>query len=264
MLGPWTLLPEIICSQHFAPHVFNVWLCAPVVLVFPFPVVFIKYSKVVFVLYQCTLKQVVGSPYVAAKHDDVIKWKHFPRYWPFVRGIHRSPVNSQHKGQWHGALIFTLILLWRNGGVNNREAGDLRRHRAHYGVIVMVSSQLDGTPVHSARLPRLTGRSIPGPQSIRLLKQNSDRCLNKNRGYLSSIRSKMVQIGGLGLYSTIQVSWIVCFQIYRPEGVEFLLILGTRSCFNIMTSPYPWRTSHCWDKTIIKLSYLHKLNSFTG
>ena len=33
-------------------------------------------------------------------HDDVIKWKHFPRYWPFVRGIHRSPVNSPHKGQW--------------------------------------------------------------------------------------------------------------------------------------------------------------------
>ena len=33
------------------------------------------------------------------KHDDVIKWKHFPRYWPFVRGIHRSPVNSPHKGQ---------------------------------------------------------------------------------------------------------------------------------------------------------------------
>ena len=32
-------------------------------------------------------------------HDDVIKWKHFPRYWPFVRGIHRWPVNSPHKGQ---------------------------------------------------------------------------------------------------------------------------------------------------------------------
>ena len=25
-------------------------------------------------------------------HDDVIKWKHFPCYWPFVRGVHRSPV----------------------------------------------------------------------------------------------------------------------------------------------------------------------------
>ena len=39
------------------------------------------------------------------EHDDVIKWKHFPRYWPFVRGIHRSPVNSPHKGQWCGALM---------------------------------------------------------------------------------------------------------------------------------------------------------------
>ena len=42
-------------------------------------------------------------------HDDVIKWKHFPRYWPFVRGIHGSPVNSPHKGQWRGALMFSLI-----------------------------------------------------------------------------------------------------------------------------------------------------------
>ena len=32
-------------------------------------------------------------------HDDVIKWKHFPLYWSFVRGIYRSPVNSLHKGQ---------------------------------------------------------------------------------------------------------------------------------------------------------------------
>ena len=64
-------------------------------------------------------------------HDDVIKWKHFPRYWPFVRGIHRWPVNSPHKGQWRGALMFSLISAWINGWVNNREAGDLRRHRAH-------------------------------------------------------------------------------------------------------------------------------------
>ena len=35
---------------------------------------------------------------LTAFHDDVIKWKHFPRYWPFVRGIHRWPVNSPHKG----------------------------------------------------------------------------------------------------------------------------------------------------------------------
>ena len=69
-------------------------------------------------------------------HDDVIKWKHFLRYWPLVRGIHQSPVNSLHKGQWHGALIFSLICAWANAWVNNRDAGDLRRHRAHYDVTV--------------------------------------------------------------------------------------------------------------------------------
>ena len=71
-------------------------------------------------------------------HDDVIKWRHFPRYWPFVRGIHRGPVNSPHKGQWRGALMFTLICARINGWENNREAGDLRRYRTHYDVIVMV------------------------------------------------------------------------------------------------------------------------------
>ena len=58
---------------------------------------------------------------------DVIKWKHFPRYWPFVRGIQRSPGNSPHKGLWRGASMFSLICVWINGWVNNREAGDLRR-----------------------------------------------------------------------------------------------------------------------------------------
>ena len=43
------------------------------------------------------------------KHDDVMKWKHFPRNWPFVREIHRSPDNSSHKGQWRGVLMFSLI-----------------------------------------------------------------------------------------------------------------------------------------------------------
>ena len=48
--------------------------------------------------------------------------ENFPRYWPFVRGIHRSPVNSPHKGQWRGALMSSLICVWINGSVNNREA----------------------------------------------------------------------------------------------------------------------------------------------
>ena len=66
-------------------------------------------------------------------HDDVIKWKHFPRYWPFVRGIHRGP----HKGQWRGDLMFSLICVVISGWVNNREAGDLRRYRAHYDVTLI-------------------------------------------------------------------------------------------------------------------------------
>ena len=68
-------------------------------------------------------------------------WRHqmenFPHYWPFVRGIHRSPMNSPHKSQWLGAMVFSLICAWINGWVNTREAGDLRRHRAHYDVSVM-------------------------------------------------------------------------------------------------------------------------------
>ena len=32
--------------------------------------------------------------------SSVIKWKHLPCYWPLVRGIHRSPMDSPHQGQW--------------------------------------------------------------------------------------------------------------------------------------------------------------------
>ena len=68
-------------------------------------------------------------------------WRHqmeaFSALLAFCEGIHRSPVNSPHKGQWRGALIFSLTCAWTNGWVNNRDAGDLRRNRAHYDVTVM-------------------------------------------------------------------------------------------------------------------------------
>ena len=51
--------------------------------------------------------------------------------------IYRWTVNSPQKGQWRGALMFSLICAWMNDWVNNREAGDLRRHRAQYDVTVM-------------------------------------------------------------------------------------------------------------------------------
>ena len=75
---------------------------------------------------------------VALSHDDVIKWKKIPRYWPFVRGIHRSPVNSPQKGQWRGALMSSSICAL-NTRLNKHEAGDLGRQRTHYDVIVMTN-----------------------------------------------------------------------------------------------------------------------------
>ena len=66
-------------------------------------------------------------------HDDVIKWKHFRRCWPFVREIHRSlsqrPVTR--------SFDISLICAWINRWVNTGEAGDLRRHRARYDAIAM-------------------------------------------------------------------------------------------------------------------------------
>ena len=48
-------------------------------------------------------------------------------------------MNSPHKGQWRGALMFSLIWTWTNGWVNNRDAGDLRCHRAHYDITAIKS-----------------------------------------------------------------------------------------------------------------------------
>ena len=103
--------------------------------------------------------------YFSWHHDDVIKWKHFPRYWPFVREI--NPVAADfpaHKGQWRGALVFSFICAWINGWVNNGEAGDLRRHRANYDVIVISCSyymNITGNPTNcSATYPCLQQRKF--------------------------------------------------------------------------------------------------------
>ena len=69
-------------------------------------------------------------------HDEVINWKHFR-----VTGLSvgNSPVTCDfpQRGQWRGDLMFSFICAWINDSVNNRDAGDLRRHLAHYDVIVM-------------------------------------------------------------------------------------------------------------------------------
>ena len=70
------------------------------------------------------------TPFWILKHDDVIKLIHFPRNWPFVRGIHRS---------------FHMICVWTNGWVSNPDASDLKCRGAHYGVTVMKYWKVNST-----------------------------------------------------------------------------------------------------------------------
>ena len=73
--------------------------------------------------------------------QDCLWWRHqletFSALLAISAGNSPVPVKSPHKGQWRGALMFSLICARINGWVNNREAGDLRLHRAHYDVTVM-------------------------------------------------------------------------------------------------------------------------------
>ena len=85
--------------------------------------------------------------YFLSMYDDPIKWKHCSHYWPFVRGIHRSPADTPHKGQ--RTLMFSLICAWTNSWANNREdASDLRRHRAHYDITAMTNFEWQNTAAY--------------------------------------------------------------------------------------------------------------------
>ena len=100
-------------------------------------------------------------PCLALFYDDVIKWKRFPRYWSFVWGIHRSPVNSPHKGQCSRTLMFSLISAGISGWVNNREYGDLRRNDAHYDVTVMFET-VNRSIIAGRFYPAVTGINVSG------------------------------------------------------------------------------------------------------
>ena len=79
--------------------------------------------------------------------DGIAWWRYqmetFSALLALCVGNSPFPVNSPHKGQWRGALMFSLICVWINGWVNSREAGDLRRYRVHYDVSVMAKNGID-------------------------------------------------------------------------------------------------------------------------
>ena len=97
-----------------------------------------------------------------------------------------SPVNSPHKGQWRGALMFSLICIWTNDWVVNREAGDLRRYHANYDVIVM-----QHRPPHPFWMVNVTalGRELFGVLCVPSLDGVSIRATN----YDVSIKNSLYQ-----------------------------------------------------------------------
>ena len=104
-------------------------------------------------------------------HDDVIKWKHLRVTGP----LSGEPTGHRwipHKGQWRGTLTFSLICTWTNGWVNNRDAGDLRRHRAPYDITVTKtsSSATSADKVGIMTNPAFQGRQFLISQSAKAMR----------------------------------------------------------------------------------------------
>ena len=95
----------LVCDWQGTNHVVSIFFCFDD----------LHFELAIFhLLWAIGFRPVILTPRLNKTHYDVIKWKHVPRYWPSVRGIHRSPVNSPHKGQSRAALMLPLICAWIN------------------------------------------------------------------------------------------------------------------------------------------------------
>ena len=167
-------------------------------------------------------------------HDDVIKWKHFPRYWPFVRGINRSPVNSPHKGQWRGALMPSLICAWMNGWVNNSKARDLRRHRAHHDATVMAFTKTH-LPVHNRAITS-AGRYITVMilhHGLFITARSTEQCGIINHQQLNYLSSTLPEIDP-------DTAYVVCISVslgfrQKPSDTALLSVIALTT-FNCIVS----------------------------
>ena len=72
------------------------------------------------------------------KHMMTSSNGHIFRVTGLLCGEFTGPRWVLRKGQWRRAVMFPLIYVWIHGCANNREAGDLTRHRTHYDVTVMI------------------------------------------------------------------------------------------------------------------------------
>ena len=177
----------------------------------------------------------------AAVNDEVIKRKHVPRHWPFVRGIHRSPMNSPHKSQWRGALMFSLICAWANNG----DTGDFRRHRAHYDVIIMCAER--STTVHEVN----TVMQMTFSKCV-FLNENVSISTNLFLRYVPNWRYTSAHMKPCGItlsrLDTIYTHWVF--------GTIHALTVPIVGCLNIKMSSCPYmdyRDCHYKDKTVLFL-----------
>ena len=133
-------------------------------------------------------------------------------------GPHRSPVNSSHKGQWRGALMFYLICVWINGWVNNREAGDLRRYRAHYDVTVMCNNSM----------------SLAALASVAPLSYNNlcKHISNHNAIIWSTLSLKHELHDDIWVCITVTHQWILICDIMMPISIYH------RWCFKLYLALY--------------------------
>ena len=109
-------------------------------------------------------------------------WRHqmetFSAQLAVCAGNSPGPVNSPQKGQWRGALMVSLICVSINGWVNNREAGDLRRNRGHYDVILMSKSYLVWHLTWSTIVAFRNSHCLDVDLSIMTLWQDSTNLIN--------------------------------------------------------------------------------------
>ena len=123
-------------------------------------------------------------------------WRHqmetFSALLAIRAGNSPVPVNSPHKC---GALKFSLICVWINDWVSNREAGDLRRDSVHYDVTVMFSAY---TSISCAGVP---SHEIDFGYTFRY--SSSTLCWGINLNFFGSVQYHNAVFGPYNWFNTV-------------------------------------------------------------
>ena len=149
----------------------------------------------------------------ALPDHEVTQWNHIPRYRPFVMGIHRSPVDSLHKGPVTRTALFSLVFISTKCWINRRAARDLRRHGAHCHVIVML---------FSAR--QTSGPCPDSPSLYRLFEYGCITC-HRHHGFLFTKQHMVPRNYG----TACKIWWGICSFVLIFRGVNVCTYL--RMCF---------------------------------